>query len=299
MNLEELKKNLPPSLARHYGYDKEEKQKEEQQEQEEHIQQEQQEQEDLNSEEPEKISEENTTDVKDEKPIQSEETEKHEQQEKSELYALQIQQMQSEIKKRDEIIERFLAIQEEKKTANKEKSEDLQKEEDFLLEEMGERSASLLLNTSKQVKELSQKIERNFEETKKRNFAMCVSKDIPEIQGLLSENKDFQTFLENKRDFSGRTALDFVASVPANMDVNDIPKVRALIDEFKKSQENPKQKRKTSAPPKESNKAADSGKLPRKATLNEEKKIRQLIMAGKTKELNQYFDELQKKGVVR
>lgn len=285
-----MKNTLPPSLARHYSHNKE------QREEEQHEQEEQQEQEDLNSEEPEKISEENS---QEEKPIQPEETEEHNQQENSPLYAQQIQLMQSEIKQRDEIIERLLAIQEEKKTANKAKSEDLQEEEDFLLEEMGERSASFLRNTNKKVEELNQRFEKNLEEIKTRNFAMCVSKDIPEIQGLLSENKEFQTFLENKRDFSGRSALDFVASVPANKNVDDIPKVRALIDEFKKSQETPKQKRKTSAPPKESNKAEDSGKFPRKTTLDEEKKIRQLIMAGKTKELNQYFDELQKKGVVR
>lgn len=157
---------------------------------------------------------------------------------------------------------RLLEIQKEReaKEAEENKSND-DSDDDFdeeeLSLELGEKNARLILNARKEALEAKSNLAKMQEslnneklEQKRFNFSKAVAEQIPNIQPLL-ENDQFIQFLKNKKSFSGETAFDFVVSVPQNLSINQIPQVKALIDEYQQTHQNNGNKRKPTTPPRQ------------------------------------------------
>lgn len=129
-------------------------------------------------------------------------------------------------------------------------------ERDTLSMEFGDEALNVLENKLKglrgkgvddDVRALREELRRRDEESKRALWFETMRNQIPEIQGLLQANSGFLAFLQEKRDFSGRTALDVVEQAGNDLDVGKIPLIRSWIDEFKGGNE--KVQRKASARP--------------------------------------------------
>lgn len=123
-----------------------------------------------------------------------------------------------------------------------------------LIDELGEVAGKTIWQTRQEAKAAHEQLAQlqSQQQTEKINakreqFSRAVAAQIPEIQTLLGD-ENFQAFLQSKKSFDGTSALQFVAAVPDNLDVEKIPQVRALIDEYHNQHAQPKQ-RKPSAPP--------------------------------------------------
>lgn len=127
---------------------------------------------------------------------------------------------------------------------------------DALADELGElpSQALRLANQKAQqaneaVRQMQSQMEQERLQRQREQFSREVAKQIPEIQVLL-QNDDFNQFLANKQSWDGSTALQFVGNVAQNINIDGIPKVRALIDEYQQSQQAAPKQRKPTSPPK-------------------------------------------------
>lgn len=68
-----------------------------------------------------------------------------------------------------------------------------------------------------------------------------VQRELPEIQGLLGDS-NFVEFAKSKTDWTGATGLDFIQRAGSQKDVRNIPAIRALLDEYQQSKEQPPEK---------------------------------------------------------
>lgn len=126
-----------------------------------------------------------------------------------------------------------------------------------LQEELGEVAGKSIWQARQEAKQaqmqlaqIQAQIQDEKLKARKADFSRAVAAQIPEIQTLLNDD-GFQSFLESKTSWDGTTALQFVASVPDNLDIEKIPQVRVLIDEYQKSKQTAPKQRKPSAPPKQ------------------------------------------------
>lgn len=154
---------------------------------------------------------------------------------------------------------RLLEIQQEREQqqANQKQSIDDKSDDDFdesnLFDEIGEVGGKALLDArhkayeaSNEIAKLRQQLQEQQLTERRARFSQAVANQLPEIQTIL-DDENFISFLKNKTSFDGSSAFDFVSNVPNNLDIEKIPAVRALIDEYK--QVTVKKQRKASSPP--------------------------------------------------
>lgn len=135
---------------------------------------------------------------------------------------------------------------------------------------------------------LSQAKEQTALEQRQTEWRHAVSKDIPEIQGLLTDPK-FMEYAQNKQvDFYGNTAVTLINTAGQTLDVSLIPKIRTLIDEYQQAQQPPKEA--VTAPPnKGGNTVTSQPSAKPKMSAKEEAYAKSLAREGKTKELKAYL----------
>ena len=147
-------------------------------------------------------------------------------------------------------------------------------------------------DVGKIVDERLQKMQQQqAQQTRQQAFMEAVNKTVPELQGLMT-NSAFHQFLNEKVvDFYGNTAAVFVEHIGRTHDIENLPKFRALVDEFNQSQQPPKQQ--VTAPP--SNQGAAINKRPgtgkKKLTPEVVSKMRILMNTGQVDELRKLQEE--------
>lgn len=113
-----------------------------------------------------------------------------------------------------------------------------------------------------------------------------VQRELPEIQGLLGDS-NFVEFAKSKTDWTGATGLDFIQRAGSQKDVRNIPAIRALLDEYQQSKEQPPEKI-TVAPQKAATVKAKVT-TPKTMTKKDEAKAEMLARQGKTAELKAFL----------
>lgn len=113
-----------------------------------------------------------------------------------------------------------------------------------------------------------------------------VQRELPEIQGLLGD-PNFVEFAKSKTDWTGATGLDFIQRAGSQKDVRNIPAIRALLDEYQQSKEQPPEK--ITVAPQKAATVKTKVTSPKTMTKKDEAKAEMLARQGKTAELKAFL----------
>lgn len=113
-----------------------------------------------------------------------------------------------------------------------------------------------------------------------------VQRELPEIQGLLGDS-NFVEFAKSKTDWTGATGLDFIQRAGSQKDVRNIPAIRALLDEYQQSKEQPPEK--ITVAPQKAATVKTKVTTPKTMTKKDEAKAEMLARQGKTTELKAFL----------
>lgn len=84
-------------------------------------------------------------------------------------------------------------------------------------------------------KVVDERVNARFGDIERKNaqttWMQAVASTIPDIQGLLA-NSDFLTWANERKDFSGASAMDLILIAGEKNDVSKIPSIRSVLDEY-------------------------------------------------------------------
>lgn len=131
------------------------------------------------------------------------------------------------------------------------------------------------------------------EQTKETQWQQAVMQELPDMQGLLNDPAFFHYCNETEVDFMGNNAISLINQVAKERDVGKIPKIRALIDNFKQKSKDPYESasEQVTAPPSNRSVAVSIPNKTGKKTMTAKDVAykNRLARAGKTDELNAFL----------
>ena len=140
-------------------------------------------------------------------------------------------------------------------------------------------------------KKFQQEREREYQARQEQAFSKALTEQVPELQGLFTDN-GFTDFLRNKPvDFAGNTAETLVSWIGQTKNIEMLPKLKALVDEYTQTTA-PKKERATAPPTSASAAVSRKAKRAKKAlTPAVREKMHLLMNTGQVDKLRELQDE--------
>lgn len=136
-----------------------------------------------------------------------------------------------------------------------------------------------------------QERERERQARQEQAFSKALVEQVPELQGLFTDN-GFTDFLRNKPvDFAGNTAETLVSWIGQTKNIEMLPKLKALVDEY--TQKTAPKKERATAPPTSASAAVSRKPKRAKKTLTPavREKMHLLMNTGQVDKLRELQDE--------
>lgn len=181
-------------------------------------------------------------------------------------------------------------------TADQWSDNELEEISSFIGGELGNKFARYLKGQRQSVPDVSQAVEEKFAQHQAKNAAelkaqqwqQAVQEHLPDIHGLLQDAQFTDWAYGKEVDYLGNSAMTLINQAGQTQNVSLVPKIRALLDEFKQSKQPPQQV--TTVPPNKGAAVKTTGAKP-KMTAKDIRHKEMLKRQGKTQEM---IDFLQK-----